>query len=623
MTHIKNLRPTRALEGPISPAEMQDKDLPNKDLPNLHHLRILGSTVYVFLHEEERTLKSAKWDARALKGKLVGFDENTIYRFHIEDQNKVIRVKDLRIFEDTSTKAFSALPYFEGKPTFDGTPDEQGPSDKGSASEDEKTKSRPPQKSKKTRAGRDAQRTSEEENEPKTKRPKKTRAGTDAQRASEEENEPKTRPTKSRAGRTLKPSPKMQEEGESAVYALITKLTSLLEKDWEDDQVLASLTTCEGSNEDDDSNKADSFEADPLHILAAAINKANAGNPSDFSSSTQLDVEETETCERAMSGPHAQQWSHAIQEELEQLEKNETWILVPEQNIEPGHRPLSGKWVFKVKRDVNGAIARFRWVVRGYLQQFGIDFDQPFAAVVKPMAFRVLFAIAAYYDLDIDQMDVKTAFLYGLIDQLVYVQIPKGSEDATNKGKVRKLLKALYGLEQAPRLWYERLSKFLLEKLGLRRINAAHSIFVTVAGINRPIVSTFVDDIKVMGVKRSGHIDRVKLELAAAFEMVDMGPISFYLGLKVERDRQNKTLKLSQPAYIEKILAKYHLDQAKPCNTPMKEAILLPNEGPEASQADRERYQGMTGSLMFSMVETRPDIAFATSVVSRFAKSPS
>lgn len=161
--------------------------------------------------------------------------------------------------------------------------------------------------------------------------------------------------------------------------------------------------------------------------------------------------------------------------------------------VKAGHKPLSGKWVFKVKRDVNGDIARFkaRWVVRGYLQQYGVHFDQTYAAVVKPMAFRVLFAIAAYYDLDIDQMDVKTAFLYGLIDQLVYVQIPKGSESSAKKGMVCKLLKALYGLKQAPRLWYERLSKFLLEKLGLQRINADHSIFVSSAGINGPIVSNF------------------------------------------------------------------------------------------------------------------------------------
>lgn len=95
------------------------------------------------------------------------------------------------------------------------------------------------------------------------------------------------------------------------------------------------------------------------------------------------------------------------------------------------------------------------------------------------MAFRVLFAIAAYYNLNIDQMDVKTAFLYGMIDQLVYVQNPKGSKNSINKGMVCKLLKALYCLKQAPRLWYERLSQFLLEKLDLKQINADHSIFVT------------------------------------------------------------------------------------------------------------------------------------------------
>ena len=264
-----------------------------------------------------------------------------------------------------------------------------------------------------------------------------------------------------------------------------------------------------------------------------------------------------------------------------------------------------------------------RWIVRGYLQQFGINFDQTFAAVVKPIAFRVLFAITAYYDLNINQMDLKTAFLYGLIDQLVYVQIPKGSEISANKGIVCKLLKALYSLKQAPRLWYKRLSKFLLEKLDLHRINADHSIFVTEVGIQGPIVSTFVDDIKIMEVKGSRVIEQVKKELAAAFDIVDMGSISFYLGLKVEKNPIKKILKLSQPAYIDKILAKYHLDQAKPCNVPIKKGILLPNEGPEASQAEREQYQGMTGSLMFSMVETRPDIAFATSVISRFAKNSS
>ena len=161
------------------------------------------------------------------------------------------------------------------------------------------------------------------------------------------------------------------------------------------------------------------------------------------------------------------------------------------------------------------------------------------------MVFRVLFAIAAYYDLNIDQMDVQPAFFYKMINRLVYVQISKGSENATNKEMVCKLLKAFYGLKQAPRLWYERLSKFLLEKLGLKQINVDHSIFVSSSGINRPIVSIFVNDIKVIGIKRLGHIKKVKRELASVFEMMDIWPISFCLGLKIERDRQKKTLNLS------------------------------------------------------------------------------
>lgn len=372
-------------------------------------------------------------------------------------------------------------------------------------------------------------------------------------------------------------------------------------------------------------NLANNNAEDPVVPLASKVHTANAGDLDQFVCSTQFDVKEPETYARAMQGPNAVQWAKAIEEELDQLHKNKTWTLVPKDDIEPGHRPVGSKWVYKLKRDVDGNIAWFkaRWVVKGYLQQYGVDFNQTFAALVKPMAFRVLFAVAAFYDLDIDQMDVKTAFLYGLIDQLVYVEIPKGTETDANRRMVCKLLKALYGLKQSPRLWYKRLSNFLLQKLGLSQIKADHSIFVTKAGLNGPVVSRFVNDIKVMALKKSGIIQRVKAELAAAFSMVDMGPINFYLGLKVEQDRAKRTIKLSQPASIDKVLSKFHLDQAHAINTPMKEiALLLPITKGQASAAERERYQGMTGLIMFSMVETRPDIAFATSVASRFAKNP-
>ena len=152
------------------------------------------------------------------------------------------------------------------------------------------------------------------------------------------------------------------------------------------------------------------------------------------------------------------------------------------------------------------------------------------------MAFRVFFVIAAFFDLDIDQMDVKTTFLYGFINQLVYVEIFKGIETKANCNMVCKLLKALYDLKQSLRLWYKRLANFLLKKLGLKRINADHSIFIIKADLDGPIVSTLIDNIKIRAPKDSGMIEQVKLELTFAFSMIDMGPISFYLSLKVQQD---------------------------------------------------------------------------------------
>lgn len=115
MTCIKNNRPTRTLCANATPQEAQDTRA-----PNLFHVCVLGSTVYVFLHEEERARKSEKWAPRAFKSTLVGYDGDTIYRVFIREQNKVIRVKDLRIFEDYETKTFTALPDYNGRPTFEG-----------------------------------------------------------------------------------------------------------------------------------------------------------------------------------------------------------------------------------------------------------------------------------------------------------------------------------------------------------------------------------------------------------------------------------------------------------------------------------------------------------------------
>lgn len=144
MTHINNLRPTQAFERSISLALIQNKNFHNKNLLNFHHLHVFSLIVYILFYKEKCILKSAMWDTKALKKKLVEYNENTIYRVYIEDHNKIIRIKDLWIFKDTLTKTFSILPNFDRKSMFDTTqiPDEQNSSNKNSSSENKKTKSR-------------------------------------------------------------------------------------------------------------------------------------------------------------------------------------------------------------------------------------------------------------------------------------------------------------------------------------------------------------------------------------------------------------------------------------------------------------------------------------------------
>ena len=156
-------------------------------------------------------------------------------------------------------------------------------------------------------------------------------------------------------------------------------------------------------------------------------------------------------------------WIVAMQEELNQFERNDVWELVEK----PSDYPIIGtKWVFRNKLDENGIVIRnkARLVAKGYNQEEGIDYEETFAPVARLEAIRMLLAYASIMNFKLYQMDVKSAFLNGLIQEEVYVEQPPRFEDSQKLDHVYRLKKALYGLKQAPRAWYERLSKFLLEK---------------------------------------------------------------------------------------------------------------------------------------------------------------
>ena len=309
-------------------------------------------------------------------------------------------------------------------------------------------------------------------------------------------------------------------------------------------------------------------------------------------------------------------WQIAMREEVDSLITNGTWILV---NLPSNARALGGRWVYKLKRGPAGEIVRHkaRWVVRGFEQREGIDFNETFASVVKPMSYKAIFALAAALDWELEQMDVKIAFLYGNVEKTVYVTQPTGFEVPGSEGKVYKLVKALYGLKQSPRVWYNTLAAFL-RQLGFESIAANLSVFTN--GVT--IVTIYVDDILLTGPNKA-DIQSIKKRLNKKFEMTDLGPCTYYLGITVSRDRANRILRLGQAGYTEKFLADHGMLTSAPAPTPMtSDKFHAADDDFVATDDSRYSYQSAIGSLMYAMLGTRPDIAFAVSVVSRYASNP-
>lgn len=334
-----------------------------------------------------------------------------------------------------------------------------------------------------------------------------------------------------------------------------------------------------------------------------------------LASAAETEPLEPQNWKKAMSHQHAETWKKAAQEEYDSLIENKTWTL---QDLPSDRVALKGRWVFKYKRGPNGRIIRYkaRWVVRGYEQKLGIDYADTFASVVKPMSYKSLFAIAAALDLEIEQMDVKTAFLYGSLDEVIYVEQPHGFEDDTPR--VCKLNKALYGLKQSPRVWYRTLSMFLISN-GYNPIDADHSVFSNKDGTT--FIAAYVDDLLIVGPDMT-IINELKANLSNKFQMSDLGPVHHYLGMTITRDRPRHILKLGQKAYLEEAIRTAGLWDSNPPLTPMV-GPLEPTPDDHTSTAEfKALYQSYVGTLMYAMLGTRPDIAYAVSSVSRHASNP-
>ena len=242
-------------------------------------------------------------------------------------------------------------------------------------------------------------------------------------------------------------------------------------------------------------------------------------------------------------------WMRAMREEMLAIDRNDTWELVtPPTNC----RPIGLKWIFKLKKNPQGEVIKHkaRLVVKGYSQRKGLDYDEIYAPVVRFETIRMLIALAALKNWKIHHLDVKSAFLNGEINEVIYVKQPEGFLVKGKEGYVLRLKKALYGLKQAPRAWYFKLHSCLLS-LGLVKSDYEQSLYLKRSDANSLIVGVSVDDLLVTRSILS-VIEDFKAEMTREFDMSNLGSLSSYLGIEVKQGKD--FIFLSQMAYAQKIL---------------------------------------------------------------------
>ncbi|KAK8597315.1 hypothetical protein V6N13_001938 [Hibiscus sabdariffa] len=240
-------------------------------------------------------------------------------------------------------------------------------------------------------------------------------------------------------------------------------------------------------------------------------------------------------------------------------------------------------------------------------------------------SIRILLAVAAFHDYEIWQMDVKTAFLNGKLEEDVYMTLPEGFVTPENAGKVCKLQRSIYGLKQASRSWNLRFNE-ATQEFGFIRNEDEPCVYKKFSGSIVSFLILYVDDILIIGNDKP-TLQSIKTWLSSCFSMKDLGEAAYILGVKIYRDRSRRLLCLSKSTYIEKVLKRFGMEESKRGFLPMRHGISLSKEMCPSTPQERERmsqipYASVIGSIMYAMICTRPDLSYALSMTSRYQANP-
>ena len=538
--------------------------------PDVSHLRVFGSTAYAKLPEQKRQ----KFDPKSRRGIFVGYEDNTKgYRLLIEGKLIISRdvVFDERKRETGLSKAEEAgLLPIQRLPTSTGPP---------------ATIQHVP-----SRRVRFELESAEEEV------------------VEEDDNVDH--------GLDLFDSSSDEEEDLQAGGAMPVQDQRSLEEDMEIDEIMETTqkrkleipVTAEADEQLEEARRYPKRErrGPTLLYVVPTAGVAKVSTP-----------EEPRTLKEALESPQAEFWKQAMDEELMSHFENETWVL---EEVPPGVKALPCMWIFKIKKDANGNIERYkaRLVALGNRQVPGVDYDEVYAPTSKHTTLRALMAVVAEQDLELHQMDIKTAFLNGELEEEIYMKQPPGYEQGGH-GIGCRLQKAIYGLRQAPRAWYNKL-KSALEEIGFEASDADPSLWVKHDKAGPVYVLIYVDDM-LIAAKTVEQVERVKKLVRRVFVARDLGEARYFIGYEISRNRVNKTLSLTQKKLAEDLLERFGMTGANGRSVPMDPGVKLTKEG-EPLDTEQFPYSTLVGSLLYLSVCTRPDIAQAVGALSRYMAKP-
>ncbi|KMQ91985.1 gag-pol polyprotein [Lasius niger] len=330
------------------------------------------------------------------------------------------------------------------------------------------------------------------------------------------------------------------------------------------------------------------------------------------------------TLQEALESEACDSWQQAMRNEYDALLENKTWDLV---DLPPGRKPLKCKWVFKTKRDSNNDVERYkaRLVVKGFSQVKGLDYEETYSPVVRYASIRILLALAAKLDLEVDHLDVVTAFLQGDLSEEIYMEQPEGSVTKGEESKVCLLRRPLYGLKQGSFEWNRKLDS-ALKSLGFTRSNVDQGIYIKHHDSKLVIIAVYVDDLLLLSNDVKAK-NLTKKQLHKKFEMKDLGAVRNLLGMQVHRDREQGKIFINQATYIDNILRRFNMCDCNPARTPSDpnqrlDKSMAPKSPDEVKDMEKVPYREALGSMMFLCQGTRPDIAHAITSLSVYSENP-